>query len=90
MSCRVLGRNLDSWILNEIVKISKKRNINFIVGEYIKSNKNELVKKIYLQNNFKLIKKNNDFKKYIGKSNIKNLYFFDVDKNKIPNLDIYE
>ena len=90
MSCRVLGRNLDSWILNEVVKICKKNKYKFIIGEYIKSEKNELVKKIYPQNNFNQIKDNNYLKKYITTTNIKNCYVFEVGKNKIPNLEIYE
>jgi FkbH-like protein len=90
MSCRILGRYLESWILNEIVKICKKNNFKFIIGEYIKSNKNELVEKIYLENNFNFIENNIYLKKFIDKSNIKNTFFFDIDKNIIPNLEIYE
>lgn len=90
MSCRILGRYLESWILNEIVKICRKNNFKFIIGEYIKSNKNELVEKIYLENNFNFIENNIYLKKFIDKSNIKNTFFFDIDKNIIPNLEIYE
>lgn len=89
MSCRVLGRKLDSWILNEIVKMCHNK-YKFIIGEYIKSDKNELVNKIYIENNFHNIKNNNYLKKYVNKKNIKNCFFFDVSKNKIPNLEIYE
>ena len=90
MSCRILGRYLESWIINEIVKICENNKFKYIIGEYVRSDKNELVKEIYTQNNFNPIEKNDYLKKYANKSNIKNNYFFEINKNKVPNLEIYE
>ena len=90
MSCRILGRYLESWIINEIVKICKNNKFKYIIGEYVRSDKNELAKEIYTQNNFNSIEKNDYLKKYANKSNIKNNYFFEINKNKVPNLEIYE
>lgn len=47
MSCRVLGRYLEQWILLKIFELGKKNKIKFIVGEYIPSKKDILVKKLY-------------------------------------------
>ncbi len=40
MSCRVLGRYLDHWIFNECRKIAKKNNYQFIISEFIKTERN--------------------------------------------------
>lgn len=44
MSCRVLGRTVEHLLLNHIVTSIKKHGINRIVGQYIKTEKNGLVK----------------------------------------------
>ena len=54
MSCRVLGRYLDYWILNKCRKIAKKENFKFILSEFIKTDRN---------NNFEISLKKNGFKK---------------------------
>ena len=57
ISCRVLGRQLELWILSRIVKLTKKR-AKFIIGEYIFTKKNSLVANLYKDLGFKPIKKN--------------------------------
>jgi FkbH-like protein len=47
MSCRVLKRNVEEFVLNEIVEIAKKNKCTKILGEYIPTAKNELVKDHY-------------------------------------------
>lgn len=44
MSCRVLKRNVEQLVLNEIVTLAKKHNSRRIIGEYIPTQKNGLVK----------------------------------------------
>ena len=39
MSCRVFGRYLENWILNEIFKIANDNNFKFIIGNYIETKK---------------------------------------------------
>jgi FkbH-like protein len=53
MSCRVLGRYLEQWILSKIVKFGKKNKIEFVVGEYAQGKKNILVKDLYKKYGFK-------------------------------------
>jgi len=95
MSCRVLGRYLEEWILNEVSKIAKKNNIKIIVAEYILTKKNKIAKEFLLNNNFKKVKKNffkSDTKllsNIISKNNKSEIFVFNT-KNKIRNLDIYE
>lgn len=47
MSCRVLKRSVESLMLNEIVDLAKSRGYRWLVGEYIPTAKNGLVKDHY-------------------------------------------
>ena len=47
MSCRVLKRNVEEFVLNEVVDIATQNNCNKISGEFIPTPKNELVKDHY-------------------------------------------
>jgi FkbH-like protein len=52
MSCRVLKRSMENFTLNKIVNEAKKANIKKIIGEYISTSKNEMVKDHYLNLGF--------------------------------------
>lgn len=47
MSCRVLKRNVELFVLNSIVEFCNNSNIDIIVGEYIPTAKNVIVKDHY-------------------------------------------
>ena len=47
MSCRVLKRNVEELVLNEVVEIAKQNKCTRILGEFIPTSKNELVKDHY-------------------------------------------
>jgi FkbH-like protein len=47
MSCRVLKRGVENFLLNEIVELAQASNFRFIEGEYIPTAKNGLVKEHY-------------------------------------------
>ena len=78
MSCRVFNRNLEFAMFDHLIKLCKKNKIYTISGNYIKSEKNYIVKDFYKSLNFKKIndKKNStkwEFKinnKYIKKNKI--------------------
>jgi FkbH-like protein len=55
LSCRVLGRNIETSFLNLIINEAKKNNILNIHGKYIPTSKNVLTKNFYINNNFKKI-----------------------------------
>ena len=52
MSCRVLKRGMENFTLNCIVELAAKHNIERIIGEYIPTKKNEIVKDHYLNLGF--------------------------------------
>ena len=47
MSCRVLKRGMESYTLNAIAEIAKAHGFTKIVGEYIPTKKNGIVKDHY-------------------------------------------
>ncbi len=47
MSCRVLGRNVEQFVLNNIVGAARRRGLSRIVGEYLPTPKNGMVKDHY-------------------------------------------
>jgi len=53
MSCRVLKRGMENFVLNQIVTFAKKYNFKNVIGEYIKTPKNELVINHYSDLGFK-------------------------------------
>lgn len=47
MSCRVLKRGMEEFIANRIVDVSKENGFHKILGEYIRTPKNQLVSTLY-------------------------------------------
>jgi FkbH-like protein len=52
MSCRVLKRGMENFVLNTIVGFAKEHGYHFLKGEYIETPKNEMVKNHYFQLGF--------------------------------------
>ena len=93
MSCRVIGRYLESWILFKIFNIAKKYKFNFLIAEFKNSGKNNIAEKFLKEQKFISISKNLQIKKIIEKSNLdidSSTFYLDIKKTKIKNLDIYE
>jgi FkbH-like protein len=55
MSCRVLKRNVEKLLLNDIFKFAKERGLERITAKYIPTEKNALVKDHYTDLGFQLI-----------------------------------
>lgn len=47
MSCRVLNRGLEHFVLNQLVDLAKRHGYRTIKGEYLPTRKNALVKDLY-------------------------------------------
>jgi FkbH-like protein len=66
LSCRVIGRDVEYAFMDYLVKSCNRLNlVKKIKGEYIKTNKNIIVKDFYLNCSFKKVKSNNSFTNYI-------------------------
>ena len=93
MSCRIIGRYLENWILNEIKKIANNNKSNYLIFEFVLSKKNEVAKNFLKENNLKKIninelkrlKKENNF----GFEKFSEYYSFKL-KEKINFLEVYE
>lgn len=53
MSCRVLERGMENFVLNTIAAFAKENRYTFLKGEYIPTAKNKMVKDHYLNLGFK-------------------------------------
>lgn len=60
MSCRVLGRQVEYEVLNFIVKRAQECGFKALIGEYIKTAKNSMVKNLYDKLGFTLLPTNHD------------------------------
>jgi FkbH-like protein len=70
MSCRVLRRGVEKLVLNTIVDMAKEKKILHIIGEYIPTPKNELVRDHYRSLGFKNMGQNKwtlDVEDYLNK-----------------------
>jgi len=52
MSCRVLKRGMEEYVINHIVQTAKENGFKKITAEYIPTSKNNMVKEIYSQMGF--------------------------------------
>ncbi|MHA2249871.1 MAG: HAD-IIIC family phosphatase [Candidatus Kariarchaeaceae archaeon] len=64
MSCRVIGRKIETVLLNKIIKDAKESSIDLLIGEYIKSKKNKLVKDFFKSLGFTQIDDHNGSTKW--------------------------
>lgn len=71
MSCRVLKRGMEEFVMDKIIEVAKTRGFSTIKAEYIPTNKNSMVKDIYKNFGFKEYEKNKytiNTDKYIKKN----------------------
>jgi FkbH-like protein len=58
MSCRVLERSFENYIINAISEFLKQKKYKIFVGEYIETKKNKLVENLYTKLRFSKLKNN--------------------------------
>lgn len=93
MSCRVLGRRLESWMLYQLVQESKMLGIKYIVGEYIKTEKNIVACNFFKEHGFEMLLKGNlsvDFEKFKHITRNGELYVLKVESFDTENIGAYE
>ena len=90
LSCRVLGRNLETWILREIKNICKKKKIKDIFSEYIKTDKNILCNQYYKQHNFKEIKRTKNLKFVLSNNKKSKIFQAKLDSINTTQAKVYD
>jgi len=61
MSCRVLGRSMEEFIGNEILRVAREHHCHCLIGSYRRSTKNGLVAGLYEHLGFERISDDNGF-----------------------------
>ena len=92
MSCRVLGRHLESWILSEIVKRIKKKNARFLIAEFVNTERNSLALQFLNNYGFEKVVKGSDLSRKIHSNELNTkgtIHCLDINDLVIPNLEIY-
>ena len=62
MSCRVLKRTLEAFVLNYLVGKLKQKNISVLFGEYLETPKNKIVSNFYTDMGFSSTEEKNNYK----------------------------
>ncbi|MDR2346862.1 MAG: hypothetical protein LBE18_12435, partial [Planctomycetaceae bacterium] len=60
MSCRVLNRTAEHFLMNEIIEQATQKNFKQIIGEYIPTAKNNMVKDLFLTFGFDRLNSNSN------------------------------
>ncbi len=60
LSCRVIGRTVENSFVSCVMEVLRKKDITKVIGEYIPTKKNIIVKDMYNNFKFKLIKEEDD------------------------------
>jgi len=83
MSCRVLKRGMEFAMFNALLDEAKKLKINTIVGRFVPTEKNMMVKNLYSDLDFNLISKSDqeDIYSLDVISSINAKHFIEIDKN---------
>lgn len=93
MSCRVLGRHLEAWILDETIKRVKKNGVRYMFTEFFDTKQNSIAHDFLHTYGFKQLH-NDDLKlkKFNLACSITNgvIYYLDTKDMHIPNLEIYK
>jgi FkbH-like protein len=64
LSCRVIGRKIETVFLAEIIEILRSDNADVVYGQYLPTKKNHIVSDFYKQHSFQLTDKKNNFWKF--------------------------
>jgi FkbH-like protein len=97
MSCRVLGRHLEAWILKVLVDDIRARGGNYLVAERIPTAKNQMASEFLKSHGFKslqeeIFKISSDsiamFSNYLDI--MEEAYILDLSIEKIPNVEVYQ
>lgn len=94
MSCRVLGRHLESWVLNEILKRANQRSVEHLLVDFIDSGRNKIAQDFLVDYGFVPIDKKHRLSQ-MAKQDISYkqegvLYEMTSLNSKPPNLEIYD
>jgi FkbH-like protein len=93
LSCRVLGRKLEFWVFNEILKVSANLNCTKLITKFISSKKNDVALDFLKQLDLPLFENNDNYRLMINNTdeypNELKLYLCDINSYNVQNLNIF-
>ena len=88
LSCRILGRHFETWMLYKSLNIAKKNNYKYLAGEFIDSGRNIVAKNFFIEHEFQLAKNLSD--KSLCNMINNNFFVISTSHSNFRFLDIYE
>ena len=64
MSCRVFSRTAEQYVMNRLVEIALSMGVTLIVGEYVPTKKNGVVKNLYSELGFHRLEDGEDGRRW--------------------------
>ena len=95
MSCRVLGRHLEAWMMSQLVLAFRKRQTKWLLAEFIPSGRNTVAEDFLASYGFIRLDANSDpilgiLPKLAAEHGLNGLvYFIDIETFSIPYQDVF-
>lgn len=93
MSCRILGRHLEAWVLNQVLQDALDKEKQFIIADFIDTGRNKIAEDFLRDYKFERIDTNVSVLETMRKVDLKlegRGYCLKVKDAKIPNIEIFE
>ena len=65
MSCRVLGRTVDTGFLGYLLEYLEARGCRYVIGEFVPTSKNAMVKDFYAEAGFQLVEESEEGERWV-------------------------
>ena len=90
MSCRVLGRHLESWVLRQALNICRRHGVSSLIGGFVQTERNIVSKTFLKEHGFSDLKKHSipsDLISFVQQN--EDLYQISTSIKSIPYENIY-
>lgn len=92
LSCRVLGRHLEAWMLDHLIRELRAQNVNTLLAEFIPTDRNQMAAKVLTEHGFASEAWTSDARemlKSLVHENEGQLFSVNLATAVIPHMDIY-
>lgn len=93
MSCRVLGRHLEAWLLDQIIQDAVSKEKEFIIADFIDSGRNKIAKDFLKNYRFEQLSADETVLASVRAANAQLEgcgYFLRINGAKTPNIEIFK
>lgn len=95
MSCRVLGRHLEAWMMSQLVLAFKTRSVSYLLAEFIPSGRNTVAEGFLASYGFVRLDAGNEpgvekLRELVAQYSFSGeVYFLDIEKFSVPFRDVF-